>query len=104
MATVLNQENFDSFIAGSTPVLVDMWATWCGPCRMLAPVVEELEEKYAGRLKVGKVDVDENMALAKRFRVVSIPMLLLFCNGELKDTAIGYMEADELGEWLEANL
>ncbi|MGQ0551569.1 MAG: thioredoxin [Armatimonadota bacterium] len=78
------------------PVLADFWAEWCGPCRMIAPIVEDLAGEYAGRVKVVKVDVDENPHLAIDYQIMSIPTLALFKNGELVDRLIGYMPKSEL--------
>ena len=101
MYTELNSENFDSFIANpEKAVLIDLWATWCGPCRMLAPVVESVCEAHADRGGLGKVDVDRNLEIAQRYRVVSIPMLLLFKGGELVKKSVGYVSAGELEAWL----
>ncbi len=87
---VLTEQNFDEEVLHSPlPVLVDFWATWCGPCRMIAPVVAEIAEEREGTLKVGKVDVDEQPGLAARFSVMSIPTLLVFQNGELVNTFVG---------------
>ena len=86
----ISESNFDSEVIGSDiPVLVDFWADWCGPCKMLAPVLSEIAEGYEGRVKVGKVNVDEEPELAGRFRIASIPTLLLFKNGELVDSSVG---------------
>jgi thioredoxin 1 len=83
---------FESEVLKSdVPVLVDFWATWCGPCKMIAPVLSELAEEYDGRLKVAKVDVDSNNAIAMQFRIMSIPSLLFFKNGEKVDQIIGAM-------------
>ncbi len=76
-------------MAGDVPVLVDFWATWCGPCRMVAPILEELANQFGDKLIVAKVDVDEQGELAQRYRVMNIPTLMLFKQGELVDKAIG---------------
>ncbi len=82
--------DFDSEVLSSDqPVLVDFWAIWCGPCRQMAPVVDSLAEKYAGRVKVGKLDVDHNPASAQRFNVRGIPTLLLFKDGRPVDQIVG---------------
>ena len=100
MATEIKQENFQSFVAQDKPVLVDFWATWCGPCRMLSPVVEEVSQAHADTLAVGKVNVDECPELAQQFGVMSIPTLILFKDGEIVDKRIGYQPKDELEEML----
>ena len=84
-----SEETFDKLINGEVPVLVDFWATWCGPCRMIAPIVEEIANVYAGKAIVAKVDVDEQGELAQRYRVMNIPTLMLFKQGQLVDKAIG---------------
>jgi thioredoxin 1 len=84
--------------------IVDFWATWCGPCHMIAPFIEQLADEYDGKLKVGKLDVDANQRTAMRFNVRSIPAVLLFKNGELVDTVIGAVPKAQLVEKIEAHL
>ena len=100
MATEIKQENFGTFVKQDKPVLVDFWATWCGPCRMLSPIVEEVSQAHADTLAVGKVNVDECPELAQQFGVMSIPTLILFKDGEVVDKRIGYQPKDELEEML----
>ena len=91
----IKTSEFDSFIAAGD-VLVDFWATWCGPCRMLAPVIEEIANEYAGKVKVGKVNVDEEAGLAQMFGIVSIPTLVFMKNGKIIKKSVGYLDADGL--------
>jgi len=82
--------NFDAEVLKSTtPVLIDFWAVWCAPCRMVAPVVEEMATQYAGKLKVGKLNVDDYPAIAQRYGITGIPALLFFAGGQVVDTVIG---------------
>ena len=87
---VLTSENFEEEVLRSDkPVLVDFWATWCGPCRMLAPIVAQIAAERAGEIKVGKIDVDEEPELAVQYGIASIPTLMVFKNGEKVNTSIG---------------
>lgn len=87
---ILNEQNFDSEVLKSDlPVMIDFWAVWCGPCKVLSPIVEEIAKEYEGRLKVGKVNVDENNALAAKYGVMSIPTLKFFKKGKLVGEMIG---------------
>ena len=96
-------EDFDSSIAEGL-ALVDFWASWCGPCKMIAPIIEELAQDYEGRVTVGKVDVDQAQELAVRFGVMTIPTLIYFLNGVEIDRKVGVMPKEAYAQPLEANL
>jgi thioredoxin 1 len=99
----LTDENFETeVIKSDLPVLIDFWAVWCGPCRIIAPIVEELAGEYEGRLKVGKLDVDTNQQAAIKYGVRSIPTLLLFKDGKVVDTIIGAVPKNYLVQKINA--
>ena len=84
--------------------LLDVWATWCGPCKAIAPIVEELSEEFADKVEFFKADADENPSVAKKFRVMSIPNILLFKDGKVAARHVGFQGADELREWFKSNI
>lgn len=96
--------DFEQMLKGNTLVLVDFWATWCAPCRMLAPVIEQLAEKYNGKVTVAKVDIDEQQELAMDFAVQSIPTVILFKNGQPVGTLVGVRPSAAYEELIDANL
>jgi len=101
----ITDDNFETeVIKSDKPVLIDFWAVWCGPCKLIAPIVEELSSEYAGKVKVGKLDVDSNQQTSIKFGVRSIPTLLLFKDGKLKDTIIGAVPKGKIVEKLNAAL
>jgi thioredoxin 1 len=104
-AITLTDDSFQSeVIESSVPVLVDFWATWCGPCRVVAPIVDELAEEYDGRVKVGKVDVDSEQKIAADFGIRSIPTLLIFKDGKQADQIVGAVPKNDLVKKLESVL
>ncbi len=99
----ITEANFEAEVTQSTvPVIVDFWAEWCGPCRMLGPILDDLAKDQAGKVKIGKVNVDESPNLAAQFSVRSIPMLVFFKDGVAKDTVVGVQSKDALAKRLAA--
>ena len=101
----ISNSNFDQEVAKApTPVLVDFWAEWCGPCKMIAPILEEIAQEKAGKIKIAKVNVDENQEIAARFGIRAIPTLLLFKGGQVKEQMVGMMGKKDLEKKLAAHL
>lgn len=98
---VITKDNFEKEVLNSeVPVLLDFWAAWCGPCRMLAPAVSEIAEEYSGKVKVGKVNVDEQIELAMKFNITSIPTVMVFKNGSPVATSVGFCAKEQLEEMI----
>lgn len=94
---IINKANFEEeVIKSDKPVLLDFWAAWCGPCRMLSPIVARIAEKYEGKIKVGKVNVDEEPELANVFQVSSIPLVVVMKNGKVVNAAVGYRPMEQI--------
>ena len=88
---VITEENFEQEVVNSDiPVLLDFWAPWCGPCKMLLPIVDELAKEFEGKIKIGKVNTDENMSLSSKFQITSIPCLIIFKNGKPVNKLVGF--------------
>lgn len=104
MAQVFTAETFEQAVAGDKPVLVDFFATWCGPCRMIAPIVEELASELEGKAVVGKVNVDEEPGLAQRFGVMSIPTLIVMKGGKAVEQAVGARGKADIAAMIERHL
>jgi thioredoxin 1 len=100
----LTDQNFENVINAGKPVFIDFWAAWCGPCRMIAPIVEELAPSYEGKAVIAKMDVDENPTVPQKLGVTSIPTLMMFKNGKLVDRAVGVMPRGELQKFIDRNL
>lgn len=101
----ITDANFDAEVLKSElPVLVDFWAEWCGPCKMIAPILEEVSQQYAGKLVVAKVDVDANQAVPAQFGIRGIPTLILFKNGEAAAQKVGAMAKGQLVQFIDSNI
>ena len=102
---IITDSNFDEEIKNSElPILVDFWAEWCGPCKQIGPILEEISEEYSDKITIGKLDVDENPETPGKFQIRGIPTMLLFNNGELIDTKVGMSSKTDLTEWIDKNI
>ena len=104
MEVQVTSENFESLKKGNQPLVVDFWATWCGPCRMLSPILDELSEEMADKIEVVKVNVDDADEIAAQFRIMSIPTLIFFKGGQPVDKTVGAMPKNVLVDKINANL
>ncbi|MHB1484766.1 MAG: thioredoxin [Saccharofermentanales bacterium] len=105
MAATITMANFDEMVLKSSkPVLIDFWAAWCGPCRTVAPTIEKLAKDFEGKAVVGKVNVDEEQALAEKFRIMSIPSIYIFKNGEVVERLVGARSPEELSMLLNKHM
>ena len=100
----ITDQDFEGLVQGGKPVFVDFWAPWCGPCRIIGPIVEELAPTYEGKVVMTKMNVDENPMVPQRFGVTSIPTLIIFKNGKLADRVVGAMPKNELKKFIDRNL
>lgn len=102
---ILTKDNFEEEVLKSDkPVVVDFWAQWCGPCRAVGPIMDELSEEFSQKAKIGKVNVDEQGELAAKFRIMSIPTVMLFKDGEMKEKVIGARSKEEFSKLISGNL
>ncbi len=106
MTTInINENNFEEeVVKSSIPYLVDFWAEWCGPCKNLAPILEEISDELKDKVKIGKINIDDNQELAAKFSIRSIPTMILFKDGDSIDTKVGLPPKKELLDWIKANI
>ncbi|MCA6079865.1 MAG: thioredoxin [Endomicrobium sp.] len=105
MAVEINESNFEREVLSSdNPVLVDFWAPWCNPCKMLSPIIEELADEYDGRVKIGKINTDENTSLSAKFQITSIPCLILFKNGTTVHKIDGFRSKNDIKKIIDNTL
>ena len=106
MSTIqISDDTFEgNVIKKGQPIIVDFWAEWCGPCKQIGPILEEISDEYNGKITIGKLDVDENPETPGKFQIRGIPTMLLFNNGELIDTKVGMSSKADLTEWIDKNI
>ena len=104
MALVITDSKFDELLQSNKPLVVDFWAEWCGPCKMIGPIIEELALEYEGKVTIGKMDVDDNNEVPTRFGIRNIPTLLFFKNGQMVDKQVGAAQKSALAQKVEALL
>ena len=106
MSTIqISDDTFEeNVIKKGQPIIVDFWAEWCGPCKQIGPILEEISDEYSDKITIGKLDVDENPETAGKFQIRGIPTMLLFNNGELIDTKVGMSSKADLTEWIDKNI
>jgi thioredoxin 1 len=103
--TYVSDDTFDlEVLQSTTPVLVDYWAEWCGPCKMIAPILDDVAKEYAGKLKVAKLNIDENQATPPKYGIRGIPTLMLFKNGNVEATKVGALSKTQLAAFIDANI
>ena len=101
----VSDDQFDAeVLQSSEPVLVDFWAEWCGPCKMIAPILDDIAKEYAGKLKVAKVNIDDNQATPAKFGIRGIPTLMIFKNGNIEATKVGALSKSQLAAFIDSNL
>ena len=106
MSTIkISDETFEeNVIKNSKPIIIDFWAEWCGPCKQIGPILEEISDEYNDKIIIGKMDVDENPETPGKYQIRGIPTMLLFNKGELIDTKVGMSSKDDLKEWIDKNI
>ena len=106
MSTIqISDDTFEeNVIKKGQPIIVDFWAEWCGPCKQIGPILEEISDEYSGKITIGKLDVDENPETPGKFQIRGIPTMLLFNHGELIDTKVGMSSKADLTEWIDKNI
>ncbi|MBO7409048.1 MAG: thioredoxin [Paludibacteraceae bacterium] len=102
MTLEITDANFNGLLAEGTPLVVDFWAPWCGPCKMMSPIVDELANEFEGKVRIGKLNVDENPATCEQFGIMNIPTMLFFNNGELVNRHVGACRKTDLQQLIEA--